>query len=204
MAKILAYDTSTDVLSIAVADGGKILTELKSDSFVRHSEALVPALEKILKSCRMRIADIDVIAVGLGPGSFTGLRVGVTVAKLLAYSLKKNLVGVSGFESLAEGAPITDGTIAMMMDARKSMLYAAVYQKKKKSVRVVLKPRLMRAQDFLEKAKKADWLIGDTTFPKASQIASIAFQKSKKRQWADPFRLEPLYIHPRDCNATKK
>ena len=205
MATILAYDTSTDVLSIAVAAGEKILAETASDAYVRHSERLVPALEKILDSRRLRWKDIDAVAVGLGPGSFTGLRVGVTVAKVLAYSLKKKLIGVSGFEAMARGAPLQDGTVAIRMDAGKSMVYAAVYRKKSKGrgIQALLKPRLMRVEDFLAEAKKADCLIGGDAFPKASQIAGVAVQKLKKKQASDPFRLEPLYIHPRDCNVRR-
>ena len=200
---ILAFDTSTDRLSVAVASDGKVLKEIESQAFIRHSEALVPALEKVLKSAHLKLEDIHVIAPGIGPGSFTGVRVGVTVAKLLAYTLKKKLIGVTGFEAIAEGAPIKKGSVAMMMDARRSMVYASIYEKKENSNKIVLKPCLMSAEAFLVKAKKADFFVEGAVSPKAGHIAEIAFRKWKKKEFFDPFKLEPLYIHARDCNVTR-
>src|SRR3989338_8626019 len=119
--KILAFDTSSSRLSAAIYDGARQLVLSESDEPVRHSETLAPVLQKILKQAHVSPAKIDCIVVGLGPGSFTGLRIAVTTAKVLAYALKAKLIGVSSLEAAARSFG-RDGEFAVMFDAKKSQV----------------------------------------------------------------------------------
>jgi tRNA threonylcarbamoyladenosine biosynthesis protein TsaB len=220
-AKILAYDTSGEILSIGVFENETVLASYESTSESRHSATLMPGIERVLKQAKVDAKTLDCVAVGLGPGSFTGLRIGVTTAKVLAYTLGCRLVGVSSIEAQAHwhAGP---GRIAILKDARKGMFYAAIYENKNNVLREVFKPTLISAESFLGELKKGDAVSGDATdlyrekleargltifrfqSPGAAQVAKAAFILMEKKKFADPFMLEPLYLHPRDCNVTKK
>ena len=226
---ILAYDSSSEVLSLALFDNDKKIGELDSPLFTRHSATLAPSLDILLKAHKMKIQDVDVFAVGLGPGSFTGLRVGVTTAKVLAYALDKKIVGVSSLEALAYGvASNGDGMIAVILDAKKGKLYAALYENRNGKLRVTKKPALANADTFFREIKKPTVFVGDgiglyrdriqgikrppcrmveekeAQHPKASHIAQAAFRMIKEKKFANPFDLEPMYLHARTCNVVKK
>src|SRR5262245_61385568 len=126
--RILSFDTSAEVLVAAVFDGTKKIAAFESDASAgRHSEFLIPELQKLLRAARTDLHKLDLIAVGLGPGSFTGLRVGVTAAKILAFSTRAKVIGVSSLEGAARELA-RDGVVAVTRDARKSQVYAAVYR----------------------------------------------------------------------------
>ena len=190
---LLAYDCSGARLSVALYRDEKELGRSDSEPGVRYSAALVPMIEKLLAKARLKIQDVDVIAVGVGPGSFTGLRVGVATAKILGYVLKKKLVGVSSLEAVArEASAGKDGRVAVALDARRSQVYGAVYERRGGMVKELRKPALFDAKKFH----------GVSGEPNASRIAEAAFARAKRKRFIDPFRLEPLYLHPKDCNVT--
>jgi tRNA threonylcarbamoyl adenosine modification protein YeaZ len=190
---LLAYDCSGPCLSVVLYDGDKKMGELDSEPGVRHSTVLVPMIEKLLKKAGVKLSEVDVFAVGLGPGSFTGLRVGVATAKILGYVLKKKIVGVSSLEALArEALAGKNGRVAVALDARKSQVYGAEYERRGKNFKVIRKPALMDAKKFP----------GISGTPKASWVAEAALSMARQKKFIDPFRLEPLYLHPRDCNVT--
>ncbi len=222
--KLLAYDTSSEVLSAALYDGPKKIAEIVSASFARHSSALVPALEKLLKDHGLDLSQVDALAVGLGPGSFTGLRVGITTAKILSYACQLKLLGVSSLEAIAWGARDFDGEIAVILDAKKEKLYAGIYQVQKNKFKAVQKPSLIKLGALLKGVKRPRLFVGsgvrlyrdkikeakrcfiaensENAIPKASCIAERALDLARMKKWSDPFHLEPLYLHPRDCNVT--
>ncbi len=224
--KILAFDTSSPVLTAALFDGEKKIVELESSSFTRHSSVLVPSLQKMLKDHRIRLDQIDVLAIGLGPGSFTGLRVGITTAKILGYVCKMKIVGVSSLEAMALGVRGFQGEIAVILDAKKDKLYSGIYEFRGEELKVIQSPRLVNIQKLLKGVHHPRLFLGDgvanyrdkilktdrcriaekaeLAAPKASDIAERAMQLAKKKRWSDPFDLRPLYLHPRDCNVTKK
>lgn len=228
--KILAYDTSSEVLSIALFDGERKVGEFESPLFTRHSSTLAPSLDVILKAHNMELADIDIIAVGLGPGSFTGLRVGIVTAKVLAWTLKKKLVGVSSLEAIAYGAPADgDGAVAVMLDAKKNKIYAAIYRvgtRGRAPLRPIKKPMLVGVDHFLSMIRKPASFVGDgailhrdkilhlgrnlgkivedKVFPKAANVVRAAMPLIKKKKFIDPFKLDPLYLHSRTCNVVIK
>jgi tRNA threonylcarbamoyladenosine biosynthesis protein TsaB len=203
---LLSFDTSTDALSIAVSKDGTILKESHTISAVRHSSALIPAIEKILRDAKIRIEDVDVIAVGLGPGSFTGIRVGVVTAKMLAVALKIKIVGVSSLEAIARAfLSAQDPKVAVMLDARKSKAYTAAYELKNGRIRSVVKPALKLGSESTLFIKKGFKVVGDEeTKPNARFIAEAGHDLAKQKKFTSPNKLDPEYLHPRDCNVTLK
>ncbi|MFC6322917.1 tRNA (adenosine(37)-N6)-threonylcarbamoyltransferase complex dimerization subunit type 1 TsaB [Companilactobacillus baiquanensis] len=125
--KILAFDTSNKPLAVAVVSDGNVLATLESTEKKTHSVTLLPDIQKVLTESNLVINDIDLIAVAKGPGSYTGVRIAVTVAKTLAFTLKKNLVGVSSLEVLAADGDESK-ILVPLMDARNDNAFAGVYQ----------------------------------------------------------------------------
>ena len=201
--KILAYDTSGELLTAALAENGHILCEMENTSKDRHSSVLVPLLEKILKKRGWKPSQLDVLAVGVGPGSFTGLRVGVMTAKILGLVWKIKLVGVSSLEALARETKTGDGRIAVALDARRGRIYGAAFEKNNGSWTERVAPALTTPDDFF---KRIGGPVPVSSRPevRASFIALAAFEHAKAKRFTAPGKLEPLYLHPKDCNVTLK
>jgi tRNA threonylcarbamoyladenosine biosynthesis protein TsaB len=125
--KILAFDTSTPVASLALWEADDCLAEVSGTLGRRHSELLFSMLGHALQLASWDKHDIDMIAVGTGPGSFTGLRVGVATAQGLAYALDTPLTGVCSLDALALGATMPASYIASCLDARKGEVYVGLY-----------------------------------------------------------------------------
>ena len=125
----LGIDTSNVPLSIAVVQDGQLLVEWTSSLKVTHSVGAMPAVEEALKHANINPSDIGAIAVAEGPGSYTGVRIGVTIAKTLAWTLKIPLVGVSSLQTMAGNGSLFDGLICPIMDARRDNVFSAIYSK---------------------------------------------------------------------------
>ena len=124
--KILALETSAKAVSAAVSENGRILAAGYQDTGLTHSRTLMPIVEHILKNTDLKLSDMDAIAVAVGPGSFTGIRIGVSAAKGLAFSVDKPAaVGVSTLAAMARNVAFSDGLIVCAMDARRSQVYNA-------------------------------------------------------------------------------
>lgn len=202
--KLLAYDTSSDILSIALSEDGRLIAEEAFPRFVNNSAQLAPCLQKFLRRNKIRLSDVDVLAVGLGPGSFTGLRVGITSAKVLTYSLKKKLVGVPSLEAIARSVEGYDGEVACLLDAKKGKVYSAIYRQNGHSWSEIQKPAVTDRDVFLSKIRKRTYFVPPGVYPSASRIAQGAWERVKKKRFTDPFRLQPLYLHPRDCHVVRR
>lgn len=127
--RALAIDTSTAMAGIAVLDENGLQAEYLLRDMKTHSQKLVPMLDEVLKSLQLNPADIDVYAAVTGPGSFTGLRIGVTTIKSLAYAMNKPTVGIPSLDALANAAAAPEGTIICpIMDARNNQVYTALYK----------------------------------------------------------------------------
>ncbi|MFJ7954639.1 tRNA (adenosine(37)-N6)-threonylcarbamoyltransferase complex dimerization subunit type 1 TsaB [Lysinibacillus sp. NPDC096418] len=124
----LGIETANAPLSVAIVKDGKVVAEVVQNIKLTHSAGAMPAIEAILATAGFKPADIDAIAVSEGPGSYTGVRIGVTLAKTLAWTLKKPLVGVSSLKTLAANVSLYNGLICPLFDARRSNIYTAVYR----------------------------------------------------------------------------
>ena len=126
--KILALETSAKAVSAAVTENGKVLCSGYQDTGLTHSRTLMPIVEGILKNTGLTVQDCDAIAVAAGPGSFTGIRIGVSTVKGLAWAADKPCVGVSTLEAMAWHGLAAGGLVCPVMDARRSQVYNALFQ----------------------------------------------------------------------------
>ncbi|WNS80388.1 tRNA (adenosine(37)-N6)-threonylcarbamoyltransferase complex dimerization subunit type 1 TsaB [Domibacillus sp. DTU_2020_1001157_1_SI_ALB_TIR_016] len=139
--KTLAIDTSTYTLSIGLADGDVILAEQVTNVKKNHSIRVMPAIQTLMNEADIKPEDLEKIIVTNGPGSYTGVRIGVTIAKTLAWTLNIPLAAVSGLASLAASAPVVDGLVCPVFDARRGRIFTGLYRLSNGAVQPVLEDR---------------------------------------------------------------
>ena len=149
--KVLGIDSSGMVASIAVVEDMQMLGEYTINYKKTHSQTLLPMLDEVAKMIELDLADIDVIAVAAGPGSFTGLRIGSATAKGLGLALKKPLVSVPTLEGIAFNFCGSDKVICPMMDARRSQVYTGIYEFDGNTLRKVEDQMAVPVEEVLEK-----------------------------------------------------
>ena len=125
--KLLALESSAKAASCAVFAGGELLASAWQAAGLTHSRTLLPMVEDMLRNCGLAAADMDAFAVAAGPGSFTGLRIGVSAVKGLAWGLEKPCIPVSTLEAMAWPLAHLEGNIVCAMDARRQQIYNAVF-----------------------------------------------------------------------------
>ena len=125
---ILAFESSAKAASVALLDGEKLISQYSQCSGLTHSRTLLPMAEDMLKNAEKSINDVDLIAVAHGPGSFTGIRIGVSTVKGLAWAAGKPCTGVSTLEAMAWQGVAAGGYICPVMDARRSQVYNALFK----------------------------------------------------------------------------
>lgn len=123
----LGIDTANTPLAVAIVKDGQVVAEEVQNIKLNHSGGAMPAVERLFTRTKMKPADLDAIAVSEGPGSYTGVRIGVTIAKTLAWTLKIPVVGVSSLKVLASNVPYFPEVICSLMDARRQNAYAGAY-----------------------------------------------------------------------------
>ena len=151
--KILALETSAKAVSAAVSEDGKILCSGYQDTGLTHSRTLMPIVEHILKNTGLTVADMDAIAVAAGPGSFTGIRIGVSAAKGLAFAADKPAVGVSTLAAMARNVAFCDGLVICAMDARRQQVYNALFEAKDGSLTRLTSDRAIALAELVEELK---------------------------------------------------
>ena len=151
--KILALETSAKAVSAAVTENGKVLCSGYQDTGLTHSRTLMPIVEHILENTNLTMADMDAIAVSAGPGSFTGIRIGVSAAKGLAFAVDKPAVGVSTLAAMARNVAFADGLIVCAMDARRNQVYNALFEAKDGSLTRLTEDRAIGLAELAEELK---------------------------------------------------
>ena len=124
----LAFETSAKAASVALTENGKLLGESYQNTGLTHSQTLMVMAEDLLKQCGKTMADVTAVAVAEGPGSFTGVRIGVAAAKGLAWGGQLPCYGVSTLEAMAVSLGVYEGTVCACMDARRSQVYNALFR----------------------------------------------------------------------------
>lgn len=125
---ILMIDTSGPACGVAVMKDGQIVCELQLTSGKTHSQRVMPMVDQALSMCEMTVADIDLFGAVAGPGSFTGVRIGVSSVKALAHAAGKPCIGVDALEALAANVTFFDGVICPILDARAQQVYGAMFE----------------------------------------------------------------------------
>ncbi|MGF0039462.1 tRNA (adenosine(37)-N6)-threonylcarbamoyltransferase complex dimerization subunit type 1 TsaB [Peptoniphilaceae bacterium SGI.131] len=131
--KVLAIDTSTMISSVAILEDGQIIGDYSVNQVRTHSEMLMVMVRDLLDNLGLKLEDIDLFAVSKGPGSFTGLRIGVTIAKTLAQVFNKPIIGISSLEALANSVYF-DGLIVPVIDARAKRIFSGIYKREGKKL----------------------------------------------------------------------
>lgn len=213
--KILAIDTSSPVASAAVMSDGVLVGEYTINNGKTHSQIIVPLISDMLKKSGLSIGDIDVFATSLGPGSFTGLRIGVATAKSFAQALGKPIIGISALKGLAVGVDWCKNiNVCPIMDARRGNVYNAVY----KNGVSIKEDRLISLDCLIDEIDKEKTVfLGDGVFKhkdkisafmgenaiflpenlcmqRASSIAYLAYERALETDYDDVYSLEPIYV----------
>jgi len=219
MPKILNIETATQICSVALSDNDKIIASKYSEEKNAHSSVLTVFIDEILKSAGIEPQQLDAVAVSMGPGSYTGLRIGVSTAKGLCFSLDKPLIAISTLQAMARGMvykldmEFQDALFCPMIDARRMEVYAAVFNKDNKPVRDI-KAEIIDEHSFDDLLKDHQVFFAgdgagkckevlssnpaavfiDDFVPSAEYMASITFEKFSKNAFEDVAYFEPFYL----------
>ena len=161
---ILAFETSAKAGSVALHDGQKLLSESYQNTGLTHSQTLMSMAEDMIKSCGYTPQDITAVAVAAGPGSFTGVRIGVAAAKGFAWGAQLPCYGVSTLEAMALNLGIHDGYVLPVMDARRSQVYNALFRAKDGALERICDDRAISLDDLVNEIKNLEkpiFLVGD-------------------------------------------
>ena len=161
---ILAFETSAKAASTALLEDGRLLAESYQNTGLTHSQTIMVMAEDLLKQCGKRVPDVTAVAVASGPGSFTGIRIGVAAAKGFAWGAELPCVGASTLASMAVGLGIWQGYVCPVMDARRSQVYNALYHVDCGKYTRIREDRAISLQELGEDVKNLSepiFLVGD-------------------------------------------
>jgi tRNA threonylcarbamoyladenosine biosynthesis protein TsaB len=211
--RIVALETTETIGSVAALADGTLLSELKLDPDQRTAQSLAPGLETLLEGVRWAAADIDLVAVTVGPGSFTGLRIGVTTAKTLAYCAKADILGVDTLEVVANTSPDGVDTVSVAVDAQRGQAVVGMFRRGADGWFEPMDPaRLVEVADWLAEIPpgvvvsgpilrklagrlpgSVDVLPPEYWYPTAAQVGRLAARQYAAGRRDDAFSLVPRY-----------
>ncbi len=222
---ILAIESSSRILSLAIRSGAKTLSQFKSQEKFK-SEHIISLIKKVLLKARLTLADLDYIAVDLGPGSFTGLRVGIAAAKALRLALKIKIIGIGSLDCIADNIERGSGKdICVIVDARRSNLYCAIFHTTGKTPNFKLTKKLpyslLNLRQLLKRIKSPCIFAGDGLsdyqelikremadlasfapknqwYPKADHLAKLADNLIMGGKPGTK-NILPIYLYPKEC-----
>ena len=218
----IAFDTSTPYCNVALGEGNKILSEVSYHLPQKHQERLLPIIDSLLKKNSLGILDIDCYVVGIGPGSYTGLRIGISTARALAQGTGKKIIPISSMDAIAFNFINKKGITCIAIDGKQSEIYLAFYETKNSLKRtskyLVVKPEevsmIMKKNDEkitvagdglkaygnlfkgknVEKSEESLWI------PRASNLLNLSHQREAK----EFNEVTPLYLRLSHAEENKK
>ena len=220
--KILALETSAKSVSAAVVENGAVLASAYQNIGLTHSVTLMPLIDSMLKNAGLTARDMGLIAVAAGPGSFTGLRIGVSAAKGLAWALELPCCGVSTLEAMVENARSFEGTVICAMDARRQQIYNALFEADAEGQLTRLTPdraiALAELADELREDSRPKLVVGDGArlcrdfleeagiacrlapphllLQNAASVGFAAEQAAREGRLGSAQDLQPVYLRP--------
>ncbi len=222
--KILAIDTTTRFMCIGIYDDGKIY-EYSLELGHKQSSLLIPGIKRILGALKWRIEDIDYFACGLGPGSFTGIRVGLSAIKGLAWAVDKPIIGISTLDIIAANVIADDVRVVPVIDAKRNLIYCSVYKNNHSGLKRVTPYMLLSLDELVKRIKPNSIILGDALglykqellkrisrvtaldkdywYPKPRNIIALALEKIKDKKINTAFDLKPVYLYPKECQIKK-
>ena len=218
--RILGFDTTTRFLCLALyADGRSYAYNLEVGRNL--SALLVPTIQRVLAAAELKIADIDYFVCGLGPGSFTGMRIGLATIKGLSIVKNKPVIGISTLDILARNVLLKDTLIVPAIDARRGLIYCSAYKNQGGVLKRKSEYALLNLDEFIEKFREHPVFLGDALalytdkilnrikgarvldrddwFPRAHNLMELALAKIKSKQFSSALTVKPVYLYPKEC-----
>ena len=217
--KVLGIDTSSNATSIAVIEDNKLICEYTVNTKTTHSQKLMPMIENMLKISEINVNDMDMISICQGPGSFTGLRIGMATAKALSHVNNLPIVGVNSLELLAGNMDLSDKKICSILDAQRTQVYMGQYKFENNKLVEIKSVDVVEIDELLEELKSSneEWiLVGEAVYKyedkikeienicvpapshnvnKASSLCTIAMSKYDQNiDVYDCYTINPVYI----------
>ncbi|MDQ1446711.1 MAG: tRNA threonylcarbamoyladenosine biosynthesis protein TsaB [Acidimicrobiaceae bacterium] len=220
---ILGIDTATQQVGCALGGVEGVLASFHSARDRRHAETLTPAIEFVAKQARVELREISVVAVDIGPGLFTGLRVGIAAAKAVAQALRVPMIGLSSLDLLAFPLRHSDRLIVPVIDARRGEVFTAMYRQVPGGVQRVEPYRLTSPQDLasdIQARSEESLVVGDGAlryrdlfsdvsrveigefgfaYPSAAALVELAQPKALREEFVQPWDLKPMYLRKSDA-----
>ena len=201
--RVLAIDTSSNVATVAVMEDELLLGEYILNHKKTHSQKIMTMIEQILSELELTVQDIDIFAAAIGPGSFTGLRIGVATVKALAHATGKPVVSVGTLEALAYNVPYAEHIIVPIMDARRDNVFTASYIwdegfkeiGEPEAISIVGDGVKVHREYIKEKlGDKAIFPPANALNSRASSVAALALDKAKRGETQSYLEMKPYYI----------
>ncbi|MBD3385015.1 tRNA (adenosine(37)-N6)-threonylcarbamoyltransferase complex dimerization subunit type 1 TsaB [candidate division KSB1 bacterium] len=216
---ILGVDTATRVCGVALSDGPELVAESRLNLKNVHQRKIIGMIDRLLKESEITLKDLSGMAISIGPGSFTGLRIGLAVIKGLLLTHSVPLAAVPTLEALAAQARIKEGLICPLLRARTDTVYAALYERKQNKDTLVKAPEVMPVQALTQFIPGSAYLTGDLcaleikfvhfntlakTLASAYTIARLGYYRIQNRQTVDGRIIEPAYYQDFKPGRAKK
>lgn len=220
---ILGIETATAQVSVAIGGHEGVLGLFEVSRGRRHAETLTPAIEFVCRQADVRLDEFGVVAVDIGPGLFTGMRVGLAAGKAIAHALRIPMIGISSLDLLAFPLRHTDRTIAAVIDARKGEVFYACYRPVPGGVQRVSDPRVgrvddlvgdlvargqnvvcvgdgaLRYRDEIDSLVRCDFAEQFVAHPSAAPLVQLAHARALREDWVNPWEIQPLYLRAPDA-----
>jgi tRNA threonylcarbamoyladenosine biosynthesis protein TsaB len=220
---ILGIETATMQVGCALGGHEGVLAQFEVTRGRRHAETLVPAIEFLCRQADIRLDEVGVVAVDIGPGLFTGMRVGIATAKAIAHALRVPMIGIASLDLLAFPVRHTTRVIAAVVDARRSEVFYAFYRQVPGGVQRISPPTLgspddlladvvalgeevlvvgdgaLRYRDALSDARRIEFAEQWLSHPSAAPLVQLAHARALREEWVNPWELEPLYLRRPDA-----
>jgi tRNA threonylcarbamoyladenosine biosynthesis protein TsaB len=221
---VLGIETATQICGVALFKDGTLLAEYRMNIKNAHAKLLAGAIDKVCHDSKVALPDLSGIAVSIGPGSFTGLRIGLSIAKGIAFAHGLAITAVSTLKAIASQAPLKDGLVCPMVRSRANEVYTALYERFDYDDKLVEEVTVMPLENMLQFAPKGTAFIGDTagviqtfsreqdyhiipkefSLPSGHSIAKIGSEQISIGRTDDLATLEPFYLQEFITGLPKK
>ena len=220
---ILGIETATQQVSVAIGGHEGVLAMFEVSRGRRHAETLVPAIEFVCRQADVQIAEFGAIAVDIGPGLFTGMRVGLAAGKAMAQALRVPMIGISSLDLLSFPLRHADRTIAAVIDARKGEVFYAFYRPVPGGVQRVTEPCVGSVDDLvadliargqnvvcvgdgalryrgeISSGVNCDFAEQFVSYPSAAPLVQLAHARALREDWVNPWEIQPMYLRAPDA-----
>ena len=220
---ILGIETATQQVSVAIGGHEGVLAVFELSRGRRHAETLTPAIEFVCRQADIEICEFGVIAVDIGPGLFTGMRVGLAAGKAIAHALRVPMIGISSLDLLAFPLRYADRTVAAVIDARKGEVFYALYRPVPGGVQRITDARCtsvdelaadlmarrqtvlcvgdgaLRYREQIASVLRCDFAEQFLSYPSAAPLVQLAHAKALREDWVNPWEIQPMYLRAPDA-----